>query len=256
MTRRYWTRGEESVLRRWYAHRSTYAVARLLRVTPQRVSSKAHHLGLHKTPQQIRRVLRKCGQQIVRHPKSIGARFPKGHAPANKGLRRQGYSIGRGRMQETQFKKGQKSWHWMPIGTTHVNTDGYLTRKVREPEGYGKGQVRGGMCWEFEHVLIWEKAHGPVPPGYIVRFKDQNRRNVRLSNLECISRGEHATRITKLPSTRAKRRTFMLGWWAQPGQKEKRREIIDRNSTPELRSARAVLAALNRRIRKVGGKDA
>jgi len=40
--------------------------------------------------------------------------------PANKGLRRPGYSVGRGRMQSTQFKKGQKPRHAkarMPAGT-------------------------------------------------------------------------------------------------------------------------------------------
>jgi hypothetical protein len=159
-------------------------------------------------------------------------------------------------MQETQFKKGQRPRNWVPVGTLLTNTDGYLTRKMREPEGYGRGQVRGAMCWEFEHVRIWEEAHGPVPSGCVVHFKDGNKRRVRLSNLELVSRAENARRNTRLPSAHAKRKVFMLGWWAVPGQREKRRELIERNSTPDLRSARATLAALNRRIRKAEGRGA
>src|SRR5690606_27234295 len=62
------------------------------------------------------------------------ARFPKGHVPANKGLRRPGWAPGR--MAETQFKKGSMSGaaqhNYVPIGTTRLSKDGILERKVTD----------------------------------------------------------------------------------------------------------------------------
>ena len=44
------------------------------------------------------------------------------------------------------------------------------------------------------HKLVWEAAHGPVPQGHIVVFRDSNRRNFDLANLECISQAENMRR--------------------------------------------------------------
>ena len=38
----------------------------------------------------------------------------------------------------------------------------------------------------MEHVLVWEKAHGPIPPGYQVHHKDENKLNNDLDNLELL----------------------------------------------------------------------
>jgi hypothetical protein len=47
--------------------------------------------------------------------------------------------------------------------------------------------------------LVWEAAHGPVPPGHIVVFKSPALRTVvleqiTLDKLDCITRAEHARR--------------------------------------------------------------
>lgn len=41
------------------------------------------------------------------------------------------------------------------------------------------------------HKYNWEKAHGPVPEGYVLRFKDGDRSNCDISNLECISKKDN-----------------------------------------------------------------
>jgi len=46
------------------------------------------------------------------------------------------------------------------------------------------------------HVLIWQEAHGPVPKGHIIVFRDGNLENLSLDNLECISRAENMRRNT------------------------------------------------------------
>jgi hypothetical protein len=152
----------------------------------------------------------------------IDTRFEKGIVPANKGLRRPGWSAGR--MKETQFKKGNRTGNaaqnWKPIGTILTDTDGYKRIKVREGipnEATGFGNVR---VWPLLQRHVWQQAHGPIPHGFTVCFKDKNKSNCALENLELVSR----------------------------------RDLLRRNSVHNLPKALAdtvqLLGALNRQIRK------
>jgi len=102
-------------------------------------------------------------------------------------------------MAETQFRKGQRSGkaaeHLMPIGSTRL-IDGYRYRKVSEVPN-----VPYTVNWKLESVLIWEAAHGPVPPGHAVAFSNGDKGDVRLENLELVSRRELLRRnsIHRLP---------------------------------------------------------
>jgi hypothetical protein len=123
--------------------------------------------------------------------------FRKGQTSPNKGVRRPGWAPGR--MAETQFKKGQRSgvaaaMH-QPIGTRRV-LDGYLYRKVTDIPG-----VPMYKNWKLEHHLRWEKFRGPIPAGHALVFRDGNRQNVKLANLELLSRADLALRnsIHNLP---------------------------------------------------------
>ena len=42
-----------------------------------------------------------------------------------------------------------------------------------------------------EHVLVWEKAHGPKPPGCDIHHIDGDGKNNALENLECLTKSEH-----------------------------------------------------------------
>jgi hypothetical protein len=44
------------------------------------------------------------------------------------------------------------------------------------------------------HRAKWEKLRGPIPTGHHIHHKDHDKLNNRISNLECISAGEHARR--------------------------------------------------------------
>lgn len=51
--------------------------------------------------------------------------------------------------------------------------------------------------WYPEHVIDWEIAHGrPVPPGHALRFKNGNRTDIRLENLELVPRADLMRRNT------------------------------------------------------------
>jgi hypothetical protein len=124
------------------------------------------------------------------------ARFPKGHVPANKGLRRPGWSVGR--MAETQFKKGRpahESANYVPIGTEKLDREGYLLRKVTDDPA-----LFPARRWVAVHRLVWEAAHGPIPRGHMVAFLPGKRTAVRDAItpdiLECISLAENMRRNT------------------------------------------------------------
>lgn len=40
------------------------------------------------------------------------------------------------------------------------------------------------------HIKLWRKHHGPVPSDRVVGFRDGNRFNCHISNLELITRAE------------------------------------------------------------------
>lgn len=102
--------------------------------------------------------------------------FPKGHVPANKGMKGITYEG----MKATQFKKGNKPANWVPIGTERISKDGYVEIKIAD------GKLNKN--WRAKHIVIWENANGPVPKGHAVIFGDGNNRNFDLKNLILVSR--------------------------------------------------------------------
>ena len=105
------------------------------------------------------------------------ARFQKDHVPNNKGK----HIETRGRMAETQFKKGSRPHNTLPIGSEIVRSDGYIQVKVADPD-----------VWQLKHRLVWEEHNGPVPEGGLVVFRDGNRLNTDISNLALIDKSVNA----------------------------------------------------------------
>ena len=186
--KRLWSKADDRELRRVYSDEPNSTIARRLRRTVFAIYGRADKLCLKKSAAYLARHRRTGGERL----RTFGAptRFPKGHVPANKGLRRPGWS--RGRMKETQFKRGERrgvaAANWRPIGTLAIDPEGYHRIKVREArpgEAYGFGNVR---VWPLLQRHVWRKAHGPIPSGHVIVFKDGNRANCELENLDCITR--------------------------------------------------------------------
>jgi hypothetical protein len=186
--RRSWTDGDLALMRELYPHWPTKVLAQRLRRSTATIYHRARLLGVRKSaeyltsPQACR--LRRGDKVGVEH------RFKKGHVPANKGLRRPGWWAGR--MRETQFKKGQfpinKDPGFYVLGALRVNADGYIDMRVSFEQG-----ARG---WRALHRILWEDQHGSVPKGYALCFKDRDKLNVELDNLELVSRAELCRRNT------------------------------------------------------------
>lgn len=104
--------------------------------------------------------------------------FPKGHVPPNKG-KKGCYAPG---IEKGWFKKGQAAHNKTEIGTIRFRpSDGYLWEK------YGPGQ----HDWKPHHQLVWERAHGKQPEGYVLVFKNGDHMNCDLSNLALVSYAEN-----------------------------------------------------------------
>jgi hypothetical protein len=186
--RRRWMDWELQLLRQSYATYRSEAIAAVLGRPVGTVHQKAAKLGLAKD----RAAIAQWAREELQDPDHgfRRAQFAKGHVPANKGTRRAGFAPGR--MAETQFKKGAKPHTWVPVGSYRTNGDGNLERKVNDLPG--PNHVR----WHPVHRLVWEAAHGPVPPGHVVTFKPGRRTTelnlITLDAVELITRRERMTR--------------------------------------------------------------
>lgn len=191
--RRPWTAAETALVVARYPSEPTAAIARDLRRTLRSVYQHALKLGLRKTAAYL------AGPHACRLRRGDNPgwahRFKKGLIPHNKGCaHRPGWAPGR--MRENQFRKGNRPHTWHPVGTILTDAEGYQRIKVREGqpgEATGFGNVR---VWPLLQRHAWETAHGPVPKGHVIAFRNGDKRDIRLDNLECISRRELMRRNT------------------------------------------------------------
>lgn len=191
MNGRAWSEEELEALRLAYADTPTKQLAEQFGRSLTVVYATAYKLGLSKSAAYLASPAA-CRLRREASELSIARRYRPGHVPANKGLRRPGYSPGR--MAETQFKAGVRigiaAKNWCPIGTIRTDDEGYLRIKVREGakgEAYGFGNTK---IWPLLNRHVWEQHHGPIPPGHAVVFKDRDRANVAIENLELVTRRE------------------------------------------------------------------
>lgn len=174
--RTYWTDAERAQLIGQYPHMKTATIAAMLGRTVTTVYQQAQRLGLTKTTEFFASPAagRTNGRQ------GIGSRFAKGLTPWNKGTH---FTAG-GRSVATRFPKGHMPHNWKPVGTIRVNSEGYRDIKVTDTR-------RGALDWVALHRLNWIAAHGPIPKGLVLRFKDGNPRNAVVENLELVTRADH-----------------------------------------------------------------
>jgi hypothetical protein len=176
MRGRPWTTEEIKTLRRRYPDERTQDIATDLARNVTSVYSKAAALGLQKS--EAFKDSEASGRAQPGKGVSIAGRFQRGHVPANKGKK----APATGRALETQFKPGSKPHNWVPTGSERI-LDGYLQRKMTDT-GYPPRD------WKFVHRLVWEQHNGPIPRGHVVVFRNGIRTDVRIENLELITRAD------------------------------------------------------------------
>jgi hypothetical protein len=171
-----WSKEETEELVKLYPTTLSKDLATHFGCSIKRIYNRAKRIGLNKDQEWLMTYY-KQNYKGYEH-----TQFKKGMKSWNKGMK--GLQIGG---KETQFKKGQTPHNTKPIGFRSYR-DGYLVERVE------KG-------FEFVHKLIWKQHHGDIPKGMFVVFKDRNKNNICIENLEIIDRVEHIRRnhIQNLP---------------------------------------------------------
>lgn len=106
-------------------------------------------------------------------------KFEKGIVPANKG-KKMPYNANRAR---TQFKKGGRPPNTKWAGHERLSREGYIEISVNETNPHTGFERR----YVLKHRWLWEKKHGPVPEGMVLKCKG-DKRDTDPSNWELVSR--------------------------------------------------------------------
>lgn len=179
--RRQWTNEEDRIIAEHYPHTPYKELCELLNCSRYQLYNRAYILKTKKTA-----IFRKgphsgCIKKGQR--RGTATEFKRGLTPWNKGK-----EIGSfGNSVRTQFKPGVRQGVaqklYKPIGTERISKDGYLERKINDDMPLQRR-------WRAVHLIEWEKVNGPIPNGYALVFKDGDKKNIQLSNLELISRAD------------------------------------------------------------------
>ena len=161
-----------------YADTCSKEIAKKLGLGVHQVYNIALRFGLKKSEEYHKSGL--SGR--IERGKSLGKQyqFPKGHVPFNKGKKMPSV----GRMVETQFKKGQVPHNAKFDGYERISVDGYIEVRVAKAK------------FVLKQRMIWESVNGKIPKGMLVVFKDGNKLNCDIENLELITRAENMKRNT------------------------------------------------------------
>ena len=186
MRARRWSQADTDKLVARYPHELTRIVALDLGRTESACSSRAKLLGVKKTPEFL-------ATQGGRLDGTQGKKtqFVKGHVSHNKGKKMASHP----NTVASQFKKGQRPPNTAPIGSErYTHKDRYLERKMTDT-----GVVN--RDWVAVHKLVWIEHNGPIKKGSVIVFKNKDNSDIRIENLECITRGELMRRnsIHKIP---------------------------------------------------------
>ncbi|MCU0923106.1 MAG: HNH endonuclease [Burkholderiaceae bacterium] len=187
-----WTQRELDLLRELYPRQHTRDVAAAIGRPAGNCYRKAAELGIRKAPEWISQVARMRTAEPGHG--SHAARFTPGAAPWNKGLK--GSTGLHPKSVANHFKPGSRhgraAANVLPVGSLRITEDGILQRKVAGTVG---ALYRN---WVAVHRLVWERAHGPVPPGHIVVFRPGRHstklKEITVDALELITRAENMRR--------------------------------------------------------------
>lgn len=149
-------------------------VAKKLGISTCSVYYVANRYGIKKSPDFLKMELGKQGHRLKKDGANF--RFKKGSIPVNKGKKvaPEIYEA----MKPTMFKKGHTPHNTNFDGHERVDTGGYVYVRLR------KGK------YVLKHRKVWEEVNGNIPDGYAIVFKDGNRLNTDIENLELVKREE------------------------------------------------------------------
>lgn len=171
MTQNNWTPEEEQWLRENYRDTPNTEICERFGVTPNSLRNKAKRMALRKSPEMM-----DCYRKATQ--------FKKGHTPFNKGRKMEEWMSFDGieRSAKGRFKSGDEPFNTRPL----------YSERIGSKDGYVQIKVPGHNKFVLKHRWVWEQYHGPIPKGMQIHFKDGDRTNCDIDNLEIISAADCA----------------------------------------------------------------
>jgi len=121
--------------------------------------------------------------EIIRQHK-IDSRIKAGNVPVNKGVKME--SSLKERIKHTFFQKGH-----LPKNSKY---DGYISIRI-DHKNRPYAHIRTSLGkFELLHRHLWRKVNGDIPPGFILIFKNGDCSDIRIENMELVTRKEHLFR--------------------------------------------------------------
>jgi hypothetical protein len=133
----------------------------------------------------VRGVMRKEGLIVppeILEKRKLESQFKKGQKAFNKGKKAQEYMSPEALevIKKTQWSKDHRPHNHRSIGYIKARKDShgyfYMYIKVADKQ------------WQLLHRYNWQQAHGPIPKGYNVQFRDGNTENCAIENLYLVAR--------------------------------------------------------------------
>jgi hypothetical protein len=185
MTKKHWTKEETNLFKELYPNMFAQEVANLFNCSVRSVYNLAFNMKIKKSKEWMQQELQRQAIRLKFAGKEV--RFKPGHIPANKGQKMDVDQYEKCKV--TFFAKGHKPHNIKWDGYERIDKDGYVMIRVAESK------------FKLKHRVIWEQANGNIPPGMILIFKDNNKRNFDLNNFELITRqeGMERNRIHQYP---------------------------------------------------------
>jgi hypothetical protein len=156
----------------------------------------AERLGNKRTGTFVSKRLSQLGLVIPRkiiEQRKRDSRIKPGNIPANKGKKQKDY-MSREQIEKTKatrFFKGHLPHNSVGVKDGDIRIRHY--HKNRGGKAYKYVRIALGK-WLPLHQHLWEKKRGKVPEGHCLWFRDGDTMNVRLKNLELITRKENYRR--------------------------------------------------------------
>ncbi|MER2518593.1 MAG: HNH endonuclease signature motif containing protein [Candidatus Accumulibacter phosphatis] len=160
-----------------YPNTYTAELAAALGLSVTQIYHRAEKLQIKKSAEYMTDLTRRSTANAVKA--GTASRFKPGHKTWNKGIQ---FSA-KGRSAETQFQPKNRPHNSRPLGSERTSKEGYLQRKMTET-GYPPRD------WVPVHHLVWTDAGNGIPKGHRVVFRDGNKRNFELANLELVTIAE------------------------------------------------------------------